>query len=160
MIHLPVPLFLQNVMKPRFARDSQVIQKKQFFDYKALQSCKDNYSLCPRTLKKCLFSTLTGWKIASLILMRGTNSPWQLLPAKLCLCYLRLCGRLRIEPTTNIHPKSAANSGTKYTTLEVHMARRKEKREVRLRPVWCHSSLIWRSRARLHLGHIAHHSCN
>lgn len=88
----------------------------------------------PQDPKKHLFSTLPGWKIAGLILMRGTNSPWLLSPPKLCLCYLWLCVRKRNEPTTNTYtpPQSTANSGTKYMILEMHLAQCKEN----LYPIW------------------------
>lgn len=101
-----------NMMKLRFVRDSHVMLKRTILPTaKRFRAAKTITVCAPGPLKKKshLFSTLPGWKIAGLILMRGTNSPWLLLPPKLFLCYLQPC--VAVKWTNHRHlPSNWINS--------------------------------------------------
>lgn len=107
--------------------------KKKFSNCEAFQSSWNNYSLCPRTLKMCLFSTFQDGKLQAWFWCEGQihRGCWCL---QNCVSVIYFCVRKWNEATTNTYaaPESTANSGTKFTTLKMHMAQGKEN----LYPIW------------------------
>lgn len=122
MINISEPLFLWTWWK-RFVRDSHVMLKKQFSNSKAFQSHKNNYSLCPRTLKKMPIFHPSRMENCRLDFDTRDKFTVDVVASKIApviYCYLSLCAMSRNETTTNISPlpESTANSGIKHATTE------------------------------------------